>query len=348
MQYSNEGMESLHTLPLAVLPFQTKALASVNLIKNTQLRSVIELFSGEQTGSGQIEINDIGSRFDELKDAGHPDFTLLRELGKLRSYDVYSLRITLREQGIPIDKGNALRLSSTKQAASTDFMRNFTQNLLKETFAPIPTADDDRLELVVDDDDDDDSADKGRHLSKLINPIDPENAHSNLGRLAERLEIKLDDLPNLLEDFADLHLSVAYYESCYGELEREFDNLFALMSQLIRTNSTFQRETAFLQKCDRVEFDVAASKRFVQAHLGLFGKLEREFWNEVSAKRFREIEDVAKANQVQLGGILCGMTKKMNAWNKMFPRPELVTPHRLAGFITTELGGDNENMQASD
>ena len=65
MQYSNEGMESLHTLPLAVLPFQTKALASVKLIKNTQLRSVIELFSGEQTGSGQIEISDIGSRSSE-------------------------------------------------------------------------------------------------------------------------------------------------------------------------------------------------------------------------------------------------------------------------------------------
>lgn len=344
MQYSNEGMESLHTLPLAVLPFQTKALASVKLIKNTQLRSVIELFSGEQTGSGQIEISDIGSRFDELRDADHPDFTLLTELGKLRSYDVYSLRITLREQGIPLDKGNALRLSSTKQAASTDFMRHFTQSLLKETFAPTPTGDDDRLELVIDDDDE--SADKGRHLSKLINPIDPENAHTNLGKLAERLEIRLEDLPNLLEDFADLHLSVAYYESCYGELEREFDNLFALMSRLVRTNNTFQRETAFLQKCDRVEFDVASSKRFVQEHLKLFEKLEREFWDEVSAKRFREIEDVAKANQVRLGGILCGMTKKINAWKKMFPRPDLVTPHRLAGFIMTELGDDNGNMQA--
>lgn len=345
MQYSNEDMDSLHTLPLAILPFQTKALASISLVKNAQLRSVIELFSGEQTGSGQIEISDIGSRFEELKDAGHPDLTLLKELGKLRSYDVYSLRITLRKRGIPIDKGNVLRLSSTKQAASTDFMRNFTQNLLKETFAQIPTADDDRLELVVCDDDD--SADKGRHLSKLINPIDPENAHSNLGRLAERLEIRLENLPNLLEDFADLHLSVAYYESCYGKLEREFDNLFALMSRLVRTNNTFQRETAFLQKCDRVEFDMASSKRFVQEHLGLFDKLEREFWNEVSAKRFREIEDVAKANQVRLGGILCGMTKKMNAWKKMFPRPELVTPHRLAGFIMSELGDNVGNTQAS-
>jgi hypothetical protein len=115
---------------------------------------------------------------------------------------------------------------------------------------------------------------------------------------------------------------------------------------LIRTNSTFQRETAFLHKCDRVEFDVASSKRFVQTHLGLFGKLEREFWNEVTAKRFREIENLARANQVRLSGILCGMTKKMNAWKRTFPQPEQVTPHRLAGFIATELGGDNANMQA--
>ena len=93
-----------------------------------------------------------------------------------------------------------------------------------------------------------------------------------------------------------------------------------------------------LKKCDRIEYDITAAKRFVQEHLMVFNKLENEFWSEVSARRLREIEDVAKANHTQLGGILCGMTVKMNSWRKKFPTPERITPHRVAAFVMSELG----------
>ena len=218
-------------------------------------------------------------------------------------------------------------------------MRSFTQSLMKETFVPTQISEDDGIELTpVAFDDGDDDDDRARYLSKLINPSDPDIVHAKLADLAKRLEITLDELPSLLEDFADLHLSVAYYENCYDAVTRDFDDVFALLSRLIRSNKAFQRDTALLQKCDRIEYDVTFAKRFVQEHLTLFEKLEREFWNEVSASRFREIEEIAKANHVRLGGILCGMTVKMNSWRKKFPSPEWVAPYRVAEFVWSELG----------
>ena len=64
MLYSDADMDALHILPLAVVPLQTRALQGANLVKNSRLRSVVELFAGEQTGSGQIEIGDL--RFGRL------------------------------------------------------------------------------------------------------------------------------------------------------------------------------------------------------------------------------------------------------------------------------------------
>ena len=132
MQYADHEMDSLHILPLAVIPLETRGLQTASLVKNSQLRSVVELFSGEQTGSGQIEIGDLGLAFTSLNDPDNPDMTLLRKLGTLRSYYVYSLRITFREQRIPLKNQDALRLSSAKEAALASFMSSFTQSLMKK------------------------------------------------------------------------------------------------------------------------------------------------------------------------------------------------------------------------
>ncbi len=335
MLYSDEDMDALHILPLAVVPLQTRALQGANLVKNSRLRSVVELFAGKQTGSGQIEIGDLRLQFEALKDKHHPDLTLLKELGRLRSYDVYSLRITLREQRIPLEKQDALRLSSTKEAELANFMRSFTRSLVNETFAPTPVseADEGGLEPVAIDDDD-----GTRDLSKVINPSDPDVVFANLANLAKRLELRLNDLPKFLENFADLYLSIAYYENCYDGVAVDFDEFSVLVSRLIRSNKAYQRDSELLQKCDRIEYAMTSAKTFIHEQLMLFDVQTRAFWNEISASRFREIEKMAKANHLRLGGILCGMTVKMNAWRDQFPSLDRVNSARLAEFVRSELG----------
>jgi hypothetical protein len=51
--------DSLHILQLEILPLETPSLNRARLIKNVRLKSVIELFKDADTGSGQIDIEDL-------------------------------------------------------------------------------------------------------------------------------------------------------------------------------------------------------------------------------------------------------------------------------------------------
>ena len=48
--------DSLYILPLSILPLVTKGLRDARLIKNVRMDAMVELFSGEATGSGQIPL----------------------------------------------------------------------------------------------------------------------------------------------------------------------------------------------------------------------------------------------------------------------------------------------------
>ena len=61
---SDYDRDSLHVLPLCIVPLETHALQRTRMIKNAQLESVIEMFEGKSTGSGQIKIESLGVAFD--------------------------------------------------------------------------------------------------------------------------------------------------------------------------------------------------------------------------------------------------------------------------------------------
>src|SRR5688572_7893621 len=106
-------MDSLFILPLRIIPFKTEAIARARLIKNNHMQGVLEAFSERETGSGQIAIEDLPEHFNLPNGLGHPDMPILAKLAPLPSYDVYSLRRSLRELGIPVDRG-ALKLTDAK------------------------------------------------------------------------------------------------------------------------------------------------------------------------------------------------------------------------------------------
>jgi hypothetical protein len=58
-EISDNDRDSLHILPLNILPLDTPSLNRAKLIKNVRLDSVIEMFTDEDTGSGQIDIEDL-------------------------------------------------------------------------------------------------------------------------------------------------------------------------------------------------------------------------------------------------------------------------------------------------
>ena len=83
--------DSLHILPLEILPLETPSLNRARLIKNVRPKSVIELFKDADTGSGQIDIEDLPHQFNWDMSDPPDDMVMLRKVGMLPSYDVYSL-----------------------------------------------------------------------------------------------------------------------------------------------------------------------------------------------------------------------------------------------------------------
>ena len=78
----DRDMDALHVLPLSIIPLQSKALGKARLIKNAQLRGVVELFSDQATGSGQVEPDELAKVFD-LSGDKRQDLEIIKSLSLL-------------------------------------------------------------------------------------------------------------------------------------------------------------------------------------------------------------------------------------------------------------------------
>lgn len=58
---------------------------------------------------------------------------------------------------------------------------------------------------------------------------------------------------------------------------------------------------------------------------GRFENFERStanMWGDLSAARSRQVENLIKGYHTTIGGVLCALSVKMNAWQRLFPRPD--------------------------
>ena len=132
IQIKDTDRDSLHILPLVIMPLETPALNRARLIKNVRLESVIELFEDKDTGSGQIDIEGLPQEFSWSMADPPADMVMMRKIGALPSYDVYSLRISLRELEIEVNDHETLRLSDSMNKELTSYMTDFTRPLIQE------------------------------------------------------------------------------------------------------------------------------------------------------------------------------------------------------------------------
>ncbi|MDA0657153.1 MAG: hypothetical protein O2912_12165 [Proteobacteria bacterium] len=126
--------DSLHILPLGIIPFETSAIKRAKLIKNAQLESVIEAFSEKGVGQAQVDVKYAGGFFGWENGTGMKDRAILQSLAKLHSYDVFALRIELRRLEISLDDAESLRLSDSMQVELARYMKVFTYPLIVKVF----------------------------------------------------------------------------------------------------------------------------------------------------------------------------------------------------------------------
>lgn len=323
----NEGdRDALHILPLAMLPFETPGLKRARMIKNVRLESVIELFSDEGTGSGQMNIRDIGQEFG-WDEGGHPDLTMLRKLALLPSFDVYSLRISLRQQGISVKNYDDLKLSPAKTRDLTAYMTGFTHALLKEIYGS--------TDMKIENFDD---------IISLFRDPDIKKAKEQLDVMAKKLGIGLGEIPTFLEDYGDIFLSLSYYRQSLDEIEPVIEEFLGSMDE-IRSNWQLKQDQNLMRTCDMLQSTINELMAEITGRFENFEQGTKDLWNDISARRFQRVKTLIESYHTTIGGVLCALSVKIDAWHDLFPSHDIGGPVKRAEFIMSEMKQGIENIQ---
>ena len=309
----------MFVLPLSLIPLETPALQTAKLIKNARLKSVVEIFSDEQSGSGQVDVEKLGNMFGWPEDQMHPDLMVLRRLSLLPSYDVYSLRISLREHGIAVNDFSSLRLSPDKAKELTKYMVMFTRPLMKMLYG------EDGVNIESYDD-----------LLKLFRDPDIKKARQRLEQMADSLNIEVMDVPRFLEDYGDTFMSLSYYRYCLDRLAPYFSQCVDSLGP-IRSHFQLKQNVNLMRTCDTIEEVVNSMSASITGRLEVFERRSREMWENLTQEEFRSVKGMIERYHVSIGAVLCGLSVKMNSYAKSFPNPRSGGPVKRADFMVSEM-----------
>ena len=318
--------DSLHTLPLRTLPLDTTGLRRARLIKNVRLESVVELFTNANSGSGQLEIEGLLKEFQWDMTNPPRDLIMIRKLGQLPSYDVYSLRIKLRELAINIENSENLKLSENKKKELTSYMTEFTRPLITHIYG----GDDMNIQNFDD-------------VVRLFRSPDVKNAMDKINQMSEKLEIKPQEIPRFMEDYGDIFLSLAYYRKCLDSISPTIDDFSTAMEEL-KNNFRLKADQNLMATISLIEETINDRVSEINYRFESFERSTENMWDNVSADQFRKVQNLISSYHLSIGGVLCGLSVKMDAWSREFPNKSAGGPARKAAFILSEMRQGIENM----
>ncbi len=310
--------DSLHVLPLRIVPLETPGLQHTRLIKNVRLENVIELFNEASSGSGQVYPDHIAIYFESYRDEIERDLVRLRKLSQCNSFDVYSLRIELRRLHIDIRNKNELQLSPRKKQELTEYMKAFTHPLIRQVYG----SDNPEVSDVSD-------------IISLFQKPDREEAMRNLRLLAERLHVEVAEIPDFLEDYGDIFLSLAYFQRCLDDIIPEIQRFLEWM-RICQESREVLNDTKTKRLLNDIARDLTDISTSLTGRFDSFHQKSRSFWDDINADTFHQVRTLISDNHVTIGGVLCGLAVKMNLWKLRFARGG-GGPHRRIEFIKSEI-----------
>lgn len=316
--YSDADKDALHILPLAIIPLRTPGMRRLRLVKNARLDTVIELFKDSRSGSGQIDINGLGDFFDTSAPTFEEDRTIIEALSQAPSFDVYSLRLTLRSHNIKVDEAEHLRLSGAMQEKLTEYMRVFTRPLVQKVFG------DDTKDVA-----------SATEIFAMFRGVDRDEALKRIKSISGALGLEVDQIPGFLEDYGDIFLSLSYFKRYLEEVRPTFDRFKAWSNDGIRSSHLRHNKDA-MRNCDIVDAQVGEAINFVVNRFGAFDTASREFWKDLSKIRYGQLRQLVQSNHHTIGGILCGLAVKMERWQEDFPG-ESGSPNKRADWLLAEM-----------
>lgn len=120
--------------------------------------------------------------------------------------------------------------------------------------------------------------------------------------------------------------------NCTPHIHEFFESLADL-----RKSHQMRNNVQLMNACKDMEGTFSDLLTTVTGRLESFDRHTRDMWDNLSAERFRKIESVIKTFHTMMGGILCALTVKMDAWISLFPDRRAGAPGRRADFILNDM-----------
>ncbi|MDF1790816.1 MAG: hypothetical protein P1U88_02850 [Thalassobaculaceae bacterium] len=288
------------------------------LVKNARLDTVVELFNDSRAGSGQIDINALSDYFDTSAATFDDDRTIVEALAQAPSFDVYSLRLTLRSHNIKVDDAQHLRLSPQTQEKLTEYMRVFTRPLVQKVFG-----------------DDTKDVSSASEIFEMFRGVDRDEAFKRIKAISDALGIEVEKIPGFLEDYGDIFLSLSYFKRYMEDIRPTFERFKAWSDDGIRKSHLRHNKDA-MRNCDIVDTQVDEAIAFAMLRFKAFDEASREFWKDLSKDRYAHLRRLVTSNHHTIAGILCGLSVKMIRWEEDFPG-ESGSPNKRADWLLAEM-----------
>jgi hypothetical protein len=324
--FEKQESDSLHILPLGILPLRTVGLRQARMIKNSQLEGVIELYRDKKAGSAQILTDDLPKVF-QIEKNNLSDLDMLRSISQLPSYDVYSLRIELRRLGINVEDQSALKLSKAAEAQARPYLLDFTKPLTAF------------LRRGSDSEKADDS-----EIMSVLTDASKAQTRENFVRLAARLHIELREIPAFLEDYRDVYLSLAYFDLCSRKVRAHSDAVIRAFDTL-RATPSIAAQNHLIQSMRTVEQCLGILAGDVSQIIDDFKHRTHMMWEDISAERFAAMRDLVHFYSTRLGAGLCAATAKVSAWDERFPAEESASAMARATFLHNDMAAGLDQLR---
>lgn len=311
---STASLDAIESLPLSIIPLTSNTLKSARLVKNQRMETAVELYNDPITGSLQVPPKSIS---DALA-ASDRDQEIVNKLAALQSFDVYSLRSSLKRLGIDVDE-KTLKLSDGMKETLSKYTISFIHPLLEKIFGAGRAGVENHTELV-----------------SILQGSDAKKVLDNLHLITERTGIPVDKIPKFLEDYSDVYLSVAYYRHSFESIGPDIDRfLFWIHELRAHRDVTNSSQTAL--SCRKVEETMRFLSASIRERLMHFQMGFETFWGDISHESFEKLQQDVAANYASMGAVLCGLIVKMSSWAREFPNNTVGGPSTRIKFVIADL-----------
>lgn len=314
--------DAIDTLPLSMIPLSSSTLKSARLIKNSRLETAVELHNDPISGSLQIRPEDVAESFP----GNAQDQEIISALSKLHSYDVYSLRTSLKKLGINVDN-TVLELSDNMKDRLDHYAVEFSRPLIRNIFGNGANDLNDQDGLV-----------------KIFRDPDRVRVAQRLRLMAQKTNIPIEQLPKFLENYNDVFLSVAYYRHSFESIVPDINRFWMWLADL-RNRREVSGSPRTSASCRKVEESLRFLSGSIRERLGRFRGAFEAFWEDMNPQSFERLRREIEDNHVGMGAVLCGLIVKMRNWSQAFPDNEVGGPATRAQYLISEMEPGLEQLK---